>query len=306
MSYVDNPNSLLKNVTVLDRRVSAAAFRDRLLGLIAQRGGSQAAFARTSGIDRSTLTQLLNDQSPRLPRAETLAAIAVSSGVSTDWLLGLSQNEQASPASFGEVMQIEPHEDVPIDDRMFAWMSEAAGTKIRTVPVSFPDLLKTEAVLRHEYLNAAGDAPPRSWESVESRLLYLQQPDTEIEACASVQALQELAGGRGIWAGLPAVERRLQLARMQALAAELYPSFRLFLFDRKQLYSVPFSVFGTARAAVFVGGIYFVFTWTEHIRALIRRFDELVRHAVVQPPDVPRFLETLTVEEDQVSAAGAT
>ncbi len=299
MPYVDNPHSLPRDVAALDRRVSAAAFRDRLLGVIAQRGGSQAAFARASGIDRSTLTQLLADQSPRLPRAETLAAIAVSSGVSTDWLLGLSQHEQASPASFGEVMQIEPHEDLPIDDRMFAWMSEAAGTKIRTVPVSFPDLLKTEAVLRHEYLNAAGNAPPRSWDSVESRLLYLRQPDTEIEACACVQALRELAAGRGIWAGLAAAERRRQLARMQSLATELYPSFRLFLFDRRQLYSVPFSVFGTARAAVFVGGIYFVFTWTEHIRALVRRFDELVRHAVVQPPDVPKFLATLTVEEDR-------
>lgn len=283
---------------MLDRRMSAVAFRDRLLGVIAQRGGSQAAFARASGIDRSTLTQLLSDQSPRLPRAETLAAIAVSSGVSTDWLLGLSQNEQASPASVGEVMQIEPHEDLPMDDRMFAWMSEAAGTKIRTVPVSFPDLLKTEAVLRHEYLNAAGDAAPRSWESVESRLHYLQQPETEIEACACVQALQELAAGRGIWAGLPIADRRRQIAHMQALAAELYPSFRLFLFDRRHLYSVPFSVFGTARAAVFVGGIYIVFTWTEHIRALVRRFDELVRRAVVQPPDLPRFLAGLAVEDD--------
>lgn len=279
-------------------RVSVGAFRDKLFGVIAQRGGSQAAFARASGIDRSTLTQLLSDQTPRLPRAETLAAIAVTSGVSTDWLLGLSQDEQASPASFGEVMQIEPHEDLPIDDRMFAWMTEAAGTKIRTVPVSFPDLLKTAAVLRHEYQNAAGNAPPRSWDSVESRLLYLQQPEAEIEACACVQALQEFAGGRGIWAGLPAADRREQIARMQILVAELYPSFRLFLFDRRRLYSVPFTVFGVARAALFVGGIYFVFTWTEHIRALVRRFDELVRNAVVQPPDVPSFLATLAVEEN--------
>lgn len=294
---------------MLDRRVSATAFRDRLLGVIAQRGGSQAAFARASGIDRSTLTQLLSEQSPRLPRAETLAAIAVSSGVSTDWLLGLSQDEQASPASFGEVMQIEPHEGLPIDDRMFAWMTEAAGAKIRTVPVSFPDLLKTEAVLRHEYLNAAGDATPRSWESVESRLHYLRQPETEIEACACVQALRELAGGRGIWAGLPVADRQRQIAHMQALSAELYPSFRLFLFDRRHLYSVPFSVFGSARAAVFVGGIYFVFTWTEHIRALMRRFDELVRSAVVQPPDLPRFLASLAVEQDcsgRIASASGT
>ncbi len=280
-------------------RPSPAAFRDRLLSVIAQRGMNQSSFARAVGLDRSTLAQLLSEASPRLPRAETLAAIAVSCGVSADWLLGLSQHEQAGVASLGQVMQIAPHEDVPIDDRMFGWMTEAAGSKIRTVPVSFPDLLKTQAVLRHEYHHAAGDAPPRSWDSVESRLVYLQQPDTEIEACACVQAIEELAQGRGIWTGLPVPARIEQIERMASLCRDLYPSFRLFLFDRRRCYSVPFTVFGTARAALFVGGIYFVFTWTEHIRALVRRFDVLVREAVVQPPDIPRFLLDLSLEPDR-------
>ncbi len=280
-----------------DRRISAPAFRDRLTGVMAQRGVSQAAFARAIGLDRSTLAQLLNEQTPRLPRAETLVAIATACGVSTDWLLGLSQREEATPASFGEVMRIEPHDDMPIDDRMYQWMLAAAGTKIRTVPVSFPDLLKTEAVLRHEYQNATGDAPARSWDSIESRLAYLQQPETEIEACASVQALEEFAAGRGIWAGLPLADRIGQIERMRTLSRDLYPSFRLFLFDRRRQYSVPFTVFGTGRAALFVGGIYFVFTWTEHIRALVRRFDDLVRGAVVQPPDIAAFLAGISVRD---------
>lgn len=279
---------------VPDRRLSAPPFRDRLLGLIEQRGMTQSAFARATGLDRSTLTQLLSDHAPRLPRAETLIAIATSCGVSTDWLLGLNLREQVTQASFGEIMQIAPHEGLPIDDRMFQWMIDAAGNKIRTVPVGFPDLLKTEAVLHHEYRNASGDAPPR-WDSVTSRLEYLQRPETEIEACASFQAIDEFAAGGGVWAGLPAADRREQIARIQLLSHDLYPSFRLFLFDRRQLYSVPFSVFGTARAAVFVGGFYFVFTWSEHIRALIRRFDELVRGAVVQPPDIAAFFAQLTV-----------
>ena len=274
-------------------------FRDRLLTVIAQRGMNQSSFARAAGLDRSTLAQLLSDAGPRLPRAETLAAIATACGVSADWLLGLSQREQPGVPSQGEVMQIEPHEDVPIDDRMFRWMTEAAFSKIRTVPVSFPDLLKTPAVLRHEYRHAAGDAAPRSWESVESRLLYLQQPEAEIEACACVQAIEELSQGRGIWTGLSLRDRADQIERMATLCGELYPSFRLFLFDRRRCYSVPFTVFGSARAALFVGGIYFVFTWTEHIRALVRRFDVLVREAVVQPPDVPKFLLSLTPEPDR-------
>ena len=281
----------------LDRRVSAVAFRDRLISLMAQRGMTQAAFARATGLDRSTLTQLLSDQTPRLPRAETLVAIATACGVSIDWLLGLNLRKQVSQASFGEIMQIEPHGDGPIDDRMFQWMTEAAGNKIRTVPIGFPDLLKTEAVLHHEYRNASGDAPI-AWDSVNSRLEYLQRPETEIEACTSVQAMEEFAAGHGIWAGLPAADRIEQITRIQSLSRELYPSFRLFLFDRRRLYSVAFTVFGTARAALFIGGIYFVFTWSEHIRALIRRFDELVRGAVVQPPDVAAFFASLTIQPD--------
>ncbi len=280
-------------------RPSAAGFRERLLSVMTQRGWSQAAFARTAGLDRSTLAQLLSPDATRLPRAETLVAIAVSCGVSVDWLLGLSQRVERGPESMGEVLRIEPHEDVPIDDRMFQWMTEAAGAKIRTVPVSFPDLLKTPAVLAHEYHHAAGDAAPRTWGSVESRLTYLQQPETEMEACGTVQALEELSQGRGIWTGLSARDRVEQIERMAGLCRELYPGFRLFLFDRRRSYSVPFTVFGSARAALFVGGIYFVFTWTEHIRALMRRFDVLVREAVVQPPDISGFLLDLELERDR-------
>lgn len=282
---------------VPDRRISAPAFRDRLMEMINRRGMTQAEFARAAGLDRSTLTQLLSDQSPRLPRAETLVAIAGACGVSTDWLLGLNLRQQVSQASFGEVMQIESDQGLPIDDRMYQWMIETAGNKIRTVPVGFPDLLKTEAVLRHEYRNASGDASLH-WDNVTSRLEYLQRPETEIEACTSVQMLEEFAAGHGIWAGLPAADRVAQIERIRKLSHDLYPSFRLFLFDRRRLYSVPYTVFGTARAALFVGGIYFVFTWSEHVRALIRRFDDLVRGAVVQPSDIPAFFANLSVPPD--------
>lgn len=281
--------------SVPDRRDAARDFRDRLAGLIAARDLSQSAFARETGLDRSTLAQLLSEATPRLPRAETLVAVAVACGVSTDWLLGLSQRELPDAPSFGEVLRIEPHDEMPIGDRMFRWMTEAAGAKIRTVPVSFPDVLKTQAVLRHEYTHASGDAPPSSWDSIESRLLYLQRPETEIEACTSLQVLEELAAGRNAFTGLPKADRQEQIARIGDLCRDLYPSFRLFLYDRQRCFSVPFSVFGGARAAIFVGGIYFVFTWTEHIRALVRRFDTLVREAVVQPTEIGRFLAGLVV-----------
>ena len=73
----------------MDRRDTVRIFRQRLADVIARTGGSRAAFAERIGIDRSTLAQVLSAANDRLPRAETLAAIAADQQVSIDWLLGL-------------------------------------------------------------------------------------------------------------------------------------------------------------------------------------------------------------------------
>ena len=76
---------------MVDRREMVGICRQRLGEIIARSGDSRAAFARRIGIDRSTLAQILSPADDRLPRAETLAAIAADQQVSVDWLLGLSQ-----------------------------------------------------------------------------------------------------------------------------------------------------------------------------------------------------------------------
>jgi hypothetical protein len=53
-----------------------------------------------------------------------------------------------------------------------------------------------------------------------------------------------------------------------------------FLFDRRSRYSVPLTIFGPKRAAIYIGNMYFVLNSTEHIRALTRHFDDLIRVAV--------------------------
>jgi hypothetical protein len=42
--------------------------------------------------------------------------------------------------------------------------------------------------------------------------------------------------------------------------------------------------------------MYLVFNSTEHIRVLAAHFDNLIRHAVVQPPDMPKLLQKLLDE----------
>ena len=77
---------------------------------------------------------------------------------------------------------------------------------------------------------------------------------------------------------------------------ELYPTLRWFLFDRRTRYSVPLTIFGPKRAAIYIGNMYFVLNSTEHIRVLTRHFDDLIRAAVQQPRDTIEFLNRLSKE----------
>jgi hypothetical protein len=120
-----------------------------------------------------------------------------------------------------------------------------------------------------------------------------------MEVCSPRQGVESFARGEGIWRDLPAAARRRQLLRMIALVDELYPTFRWFLYDGAKRYSVPLTVFGPKRAAIYVGHLYLVFNSTEHIRMLTANFDDLIRAAVMQPPDVPGFLRSLLDELDR-------
>src|SRR3546814_12288797 len=86
-----------------------------------------------------------------------------------------------------------------------------------------------------------------------SRLAYSRRPETDLEACSSLQSLQGFARGQGIWDKLPVAERKLQLSWMIALVEEPYPTYRWFLYDGLAHYSAPVTIFGPTRAAVYIG-----------------------------------------------------
>ena len=277
----------------LDRRDILPRFQQRLREVLSRSELSQTDFARTAGIDRSTLSQLLAAGADRLPRVESIAAIAQIGNVSLDWLLGLSQSDRPEAGMVDESLQIERDAPSPLDERLLRWLTEAAGYRIRHIPTTFPDLLKTDAVIEHEYGHYMTRGPRRQIGITQSRLEYLRQPETEIECCTSLQIFEALARGEDVWRTLPLRARRAQLEQVVALCDELYPRFRLFLYDRKRLFSVPLSVFGPMRAAIYLGQTYFVFQSTDHIRALTRHFDQIVRGASVQPTEIGHFLQGL-------------
>lgn len=276
-----------------DRRTILPLFQQRLRQVLARSELSQTDFAAAAGIDRSTLSQLLAPGADRLPRVESIAAIAQVGHTSLDWLLGLTQGDRPDGGMGAETLQIERDAPSPLDERLLEWHREAAGYRIRHIPTTFPDLLKTDAVIEDEYGHYVALGPRRRIEITQSRLEYLRQPETEIECCTAVQTLEALARGEDIWRSLPNAQRRAQLEQIIALCDELYPRFRLFLYNRKMLFSVPLTVFGPMRAAIYLGQTYFVFHSTDHIRALIRHFDQIVRGATVQPNEITGYLQGL-------------
>lgn len=285
----------------MDRRETVVVFRQRLIEVIERSGLTRSAFAAKLDLDRSTLSQLLSNDAVRLPRADTIAAIAASEQVSVDWLLGLSQEGQLGTDLVSQPTQIETGAGSEADERLQRWHAEAVGYKIRYVPASLPDLLKTEAVIDYEYRAQGSDAPRVRQDMAEKRLAYSRRPETDMEVCSSYQAMEEFARAEGIWRNLDLAVRREQLEWMITLTGELYPTFRWFLFDGLHRYCAPVTIFGPMRAAVYVGGMYLVFNSTDHIRAMTRHFDDLIRAAVIQPNEVGDFLVGLLAQIDGAS-----
>ncbi|MBA3447337.1 MAG: helix-turn-helix transcriptional regulator [Pseudaminobacter sp.] len=274
----------------MDKRDVSDVFRERLKTLLQRAGINQSAFAESVGIDRSALSQLLSGATTRLPRAETLMTIAAEHKVSLDWLMGLSQDEGLT--GLRASLEIEEGSGGFGRTLLAKWHAEAAGTKIRYVPAGIPDLLRTEALVDYE-----ADISNRSRESqadeTQYRIDYNRRPETDMEVCMPRHTLEVFTRGLGVWSGFSESARREQLEHMASLLDDLYPTFRLFLYDGRMRYSVPYTIFGPYRAAIYLGEMYLVLNATAPIRTLTRHFDNLIRAADVNAHEAAEFARNL-------------
>ena len=271
-------------------------FRERLGELVADTGQSRSDFAVHAGIDRSTLSQLMSDHNRRLPRVETLAAIAEASAVSVDWLLGLSHGGPARADIVHEEFALNLDELSPLDEAWIEWHEQSPGSKVRTLPASLPDLLKTEAVIRYEVQRYTTIRPEQRIETSTAPLELVRAPGSDLECCNSIQAIEGFARGWDIWGSLEHRHRVAQLDQMIELCEELYPTFRWFLYDGRQRYSAAVTVFGLDRAVLYLGQMYLVLNNRNHVMTFVKHFDDLIRASVVQPPGVPNLLRKLRSE----------
>jgi transcriptional regulator with XRE-family HTH domain len=251
--------------------------------------------AESVGIDRSSLSQFLTVDGNRFPRVETLGALARQLSTSTDWLLGLSDADAAQTSTdvVDELLAFETPSGEPVDERLVGWLSEARGQKVRYVPSTLPDLLKTDPVIRYEY---SGQYDPNlRIENASIKLAWQRTPEADVECVSTVQSLEVFARGEDLWRTLSTPRRVEQLERMADLVDELYPAFRWFLVDRRYRYTAPLTIFGRRRAALYIGNRYVVFNEPSHVAALVSHFDAHLRLAVLEPRQVaPRIRKLIT------------
>lgn len=254
---------------------------------------NRSDLARAAGLDRSTVSQLLSDEAPRLPNGQALAAIAGSLGVSSDWLLGLSAHRGIAAEILDQAVQVAETDRNPVDEHLLAWYRESNGAKIRHVPANLPDVLKTEEVLTFEYSGETVRTAGQAITDTRDQRALLHRPETDMEIAFSRETLILFAHGEGMWRDVPAASRKAQLLHMGDMLSALYPSLRVHLFGASDRYSAPFTVFGQKRAAIYIGQRYLAFSATGHVQLFIRHFDDLVRHALVRSHEAGDFARSL-------------
>ncbi len=277
----------------LDKRHRAQLFRDRLARAMAEKAMTQSALARRVGVDRSTVSQLLADGMARLPNAQVAAECAAALGVSADWLLGLTERPERLADLMATSVNLTEAPRALIDERIFAWHKEAAGYKIRYVPATLPDMLKTREMLRWEYEPDLGRTAEQAIGASEDRLRWMAGARSDYEIAVPQHEMQSFAAGTGYYADLPAEVRAAQLDRLIELTEQLYPSLRLHLFDARRVYSAPLTVFGPLLAVLYLGRYYLAFRDSDRVASFTRQFDGLVREAAVDARDMAGYLRAL-------------
>jgi len=270
----------------------AGLFRSRLIEAMAQRSMTQSALARATGVDRSTISALVGP-GLRLPGAQLAADCAQALGVSADWLLGLSGRPEPLADLLATSLTITEAPRALFDQTIFGWHQEAAGYKIRHVPATLPDMLKTRALAEWEYQDTLGRTAEQAIGAFEDQRDWLRGARSDYEIALPLHELACFAGGTGYYAGLPADLRLAQLDHLIDYADQMYPSLRLYLFDARRVFSAPVTVFGPLLAAVYLGRHYITFRDTARVAAISQHFDWLVREAAVSARDAAGHLRDL-------------
>ncbi|MEZ5752419.1 MAG: hypothetical protein R3D60_10770 [Paracoccaceae bacterium] len=180
---------------------------------------------------------------------------------------------------------------------MERWYLEAAGQKVRYVPAYLPDLMRTPAVIAYQAQSSVQEQR-RMQRQTDRRLQISRMPESDIEMCMPLQTLEVFADGRGNWTGLAAADRREQLDHIAQTVAELYPAFRMYLFDGRKRFAPPMTIFGYQRAAVYTGDSYMLVRSKQMVHELAQGFDSNIRDAEIHAHQAADWVRRLVVARD--------
>lgn len=257
------------------------------------KGLTQSALARAVGVDRSTVSQLLSRETARLPNAQVVAECASALGVSGDWLLGLTDLPERAADLLAGSMVVTDAPRAPVDEQILTWFTEAAGYKIRHVPATLPDMLKTEDMMRWEYEPHMGRTTEQAIGAARDRLDWMRRSLSDFEIAMPLFEVESLVNATGYYRGLAPEVRDAQVAHLLELHDQFYPSLRIFLYDARRLWSSPVTIFGPLVGVLYLGQQYLAFRDRERVRALTAHFDGLVREAHVSARAWPAHLQAL-------------
>ncbi len=277
----------------MDKRDRAEIFRHRLDAAMSDQSVTRSALARHTNSDRSTIGQLLRDDHPRLPNAQLAADIAEALRVSTDWLLGLTNRPETPGDIVAAAMSLSPAERTSADEQLLDWHRETVGYKVRHVPATLPDILKTERLLQWEYASFRERRLPEAYRATQDQLDWLSSGVSDYEIALPVHEIEACAAGTSYYAGVSEAIRFEQLNFIADQCDDMFPGLRIFLFDAHIVFSAPVTLFGPNLAVVYIGQCYLAFREVERVTSLTRHFDWLVREAVVDARHVSSFIRSL-------------
>ena len=277
----------------MDKRSRAILFRERLTETMSLKAVSKSELARKCRVDRSTIGQLLKNDHPRLPNAQLAADAAYALSVSTDWLLGLTNRPETPGDIVAAALSLSPAERTSADEQLLEWHHEAAGYKVRHVPATLPDLLKTKRMLAWEYDGVRERRMPEAYTAIQNQLDWMSSGVSDYEISLPLHEIEACAAGTGYYKDLDRDIRHEQLNFIADQCDALFPSLRMFLFDAHRVFSSPVTVFGPNLAVVYVGQCYLAFREVERVKSLSSHFDWLVKEAVVDARHVPEHIRGL-------------
>jgi hypothetical protein len=228
---------------------------------------------------------------------ETIAQIAKYLQVSTDWLLGVSDDvgESPRPASdagrrYGRFRLSSIH-----NEHFARWLNDHSGVKTRYVPLWLPDALKTDEMIEWQYRSNPEVTVREAVEAVRLRRLYLSRPGSDTEICTSVQTITAFAKGEYIYSDIPAEARQRQLRYAAEKYQEWYPTLRWFCIDARDNFfaNLPMTIFGRKECMIYLGAEFIALDGPEDVDEMVRLFDELVRKAKLQPLETLDLIRSL-------------